>query len=149
VKDLLFCLSGHDVRAPAKNIVLLPAGFVYTTKYSNFAGIYCLVKLIINALCNLEDPNKHCRVVHCLKKSEYNSFRERGQGGATLHSCFRSLLGWHFSKLIYCAPGKFRFKVNKQINMVHKFYNNVLNVKLLSDRLPKSSITSSDLRNSS
>jgi hypothetical protein len=149
VKDLLFCLSGHDVRAPAKNIVLLPAGFVYTTKYSNFAGIYCLVKLIINALCNLEDPNKHCRVVHCLKKSEYNSFRERGQVGATLHSCFRSLLGWHFSKFIYCAPGKFRFKVNKQINTVHKFYNDVLNVKLLSDRLPKSSITSSNLRNRS
>lgn len=31
VKNLLFCLSGHDVRAPAKNLVLLLAGFVYTT----------------------------------------------------------------------------------------------------------------------
>lgn len=88
VNVLLVCLSGHDVRAPATNPVSLLAGFVYATKYSNFAGVYCLVKFMINALRNLEHANKHCGFVHCLKKSECNSCREHGQVGAMLGFIF-------------------------------------------------------------
>lgn len=95
------------------------------------------VQINIVALC-IVWRNRNIALVMTMAKLElrFNSF-------------FGSLLGWHFSKLVYCTWGNFRFKVNKQINMLHKFYNNALNVKLLSDRVPKSSWNSSDLRNSS
>jgi hypothetical protein len=79
VKNLLFCLRGHDVRAPAKNLVLLLPGFVYTTN-SGRIGRYSFVACVegINWVMSWSPRKQWDKLLDSYQHGSINNLWKRG-----------------------------------------------------------------------